>query len=368
MLDTVRLESPFITEELASAVEPALQLRQAVELGTGAVVYSFTSGELDGSFDTRVHLEVRRYRWEVVREPPAIQVPTAPYLVLEGSVHKALMGHNVEGGPLDPVAACRWFVSDVGRRLGVELPPADEWAPKRVDWAEVYDLGSYEAVQEYMERLAAARFPRREKGGKGSKSVSFNGVTTGIMIYHKGPEFRANGRKRWPRDEVECLQARADALLRFEVRALRRKLDQDGRKRVTDLSREYLEAMYDRESFRLVREGQADMETVRTHREVNERLKAVYAPELANRLFGTWLQLSALGEDVVRRELKRTTFYRQRSQLQAAGVQWLGSDVRILSKVSLVPEGFAPLRADVRRLTDEAPQVREALQRYRAAA
>src|SRR5205085_341409 len=99
----------------------------------------------------RVSVRVERERWEIdwrdrmgrergqddrslVRKHDC-----PPYLTIEGSVHKALLGHNIFGGPLHVSQACRWFVADVGARLGLALPPADAWEVGRVDWAEVYD-------------------------------------------------------------------------------------------------------------------------------------------------------------------------------------------------------------------------------------
>jgi II/X family phage/plasmid replication protein len=129
----------------------------------------------------------------------------------------------------------------------------------------------------------------------------------------------------------------------------------------------YLEGVHDREAARLLKEAAGTMETVRTHREVSRRLQSTYQGELGNRLFGTWLQLAALGEKEVKRDMAARTFYRQRKQLIDAGCSWAATDVIIL-KTSAVPQGFSPVRYDRRRLTEEAEQVKLQLYSYSRAA
>jgi len=107
---------------------------------------------------------------------------------------------------------------------------------------------------------------------------------------------------------------------------------------------------------------------VRTHLEVSRRLEQTYTPELANRLFGTWLQLAALGERVVKDKMSRPTFFRQRKQLVDAGCSWNAADVRVVASSSAIPLGFSPVRSDPRRLVEEADLVKYKLQTYSRAA
>jgi hypothetical protein len=86
---------------------------------------------------------------------------------------------------------------------------------------------------------------------------------------------------------------------------------------------------------------------------------------VASSLFATWVQFSALGEDESRKDMKRATFYLHRKQLQDAGVSWHGADVAIVNRTSLIPAGFSPVRADLRRLTSLDPLVVTLLAPYR---
>ena len=94
----------------------------------------------------------------------------------------------------------------------------------------------------------------------------------------------------------------------------------------------------------------------------------MYSQKLSNHLFGTWMQLATLGERVVKHEMPARTYYRQRKQLTDAGCAWNASDVQIVPRHSTIPLGFAPVRSDPRRLTEEADQVKYKLQSYSRAA
>lgn len=364
-VDTVRLRSPSIGERQAHRIEQNCKRKQQVDLATGVYDYEITTGSLAGSWDDR--LSVRVEREEIVRlskTGAVIARRCEPYLTVEGSVHKALLGHNIYGGPVEPVAAIRWLLHDLAGRLWIDLPNADGWTVQKIDWAEVYNLGTYEAAQEYMLGLNRATFPRRQVDRYGDESLHSHGSTTTVKVYRKAPEFYHHDYKRLrtqiSESELAELQERASGLLRCEVSIKTRKLaaDNKGEKpSVAWLTREYLESVHDREMARLLREANSTMETVRTHLEVSRRLEMFYKPELANRLFGTWFQLATLGEEIVKGKMPARTFYRQRKQLQQAGCSWQAANVKIVPQLSVIPLGFAPVRTSPRRLADQAPQV-----------
>jgi hypothetical protein len=404
MLDTVALTSPYLSESDAAQIERACVLRRAVCLATGEKLYELTTGSLAGSWDSRVSVRVEREEW--VAEPASIAArmastagsdvqvsriegkqvagttgirrprpvvskqPCAPYLKVEGSVHKALVGHNVWGGPCAVAPTLAWFIDNVGERFGVSLPCSEDWTARRVDWAECFDLGTFEACEEYMTGLNMAQFPRRKVIRYGSESLFAPGRTTSVKVYHKGPEFHAHDRRRlfdWmDEEEVHNLQARANGILRFETSIKARKLDDDfgGKPTVVELTREYLERVHDKEVGRLLKEANNDMETVRTNQAVSRRLREKYEGNLSNTLFGTWLQLAALGEKEVKKTMTARTFYRQRKQISDAGVSWLGSDVYVCSRLSAIPFGFSPVRSDKHRLTEEHSRVSDKLGSY----
>ncbi len=372
MLDTVKLESPPLSESLASESERSLVRRQGIEVGTGEVLYEITAGSLEGSYDSRVSLRVQRER--IVCDEITGQRelrPCAPYLWLEGSPHKAMLGHNIEGGPEDVQAACRWFVADVASRLSVRLPDGLGWLVRRLDWSEVFRL-PYEACEGYIWAMNQARYSRRQPLRFGEQTIMFPGSTTAHKLYHKGPEFSAHDHKRLAAflgpDEAGALQRVANERLRVETSVKARKLTYDfgNLPRVREVDAEYMRNVHDRELGRILREGDGEMKTVRKHRDVRDRLRQLHGERLGAVLFGTWTQLVMMGEGETRKGLTRPTFYRHRKLLKDSGVSWLGSDVFTLPD-SLIPADFVPRRSDPRHVGGEDPEVSRKLAPFRAA-
>lgn len=388
MLDTVRLRSPSLDEATVHIIEKLLERRSAVSMETGEVRYQFTTGPLVGSWDTRVQVQVEREAWavpSVVMESAfqarqangkrlkrqAVRVPSEPYLIVEGSVHKAAQGNNIYGGPERFLLAVEWFVADVADRLGVTLPAGRLWVPLRVDWAECYDLGSFEAVQDFMRGIRSASYPKRKPSIHGDETVCFPSRVATPKLYHKGPEFSTHDRSRLAKcleqGALFELQERANGILRTETSIKDRALEAEyGTGKTCAVVQEtWLNAVHDREIDRILREGKTTMETVRHHLDVSRRLHEVYGQELASRLYGTWFQLSTLAEAEVRGSMNRATFYRQRKQLEEAGVSWHATNVIAFEAKSYIPAGFSPTRKDPRRMTGESEAVRLRLDSYR---
>ncbi len=386
MLDTVKLESPELGEDLAREIELRCVRRSAVEIGTGELLYELTTGSLQGSYDHRVSIRVMRSRLvqhkrqsfdrqsgRMVSTSSQVYELCKPYVLLEGSAHKAMLGHNVYGGPESVREACEWLVQDVGSRLGVELPNGAEWLVRRIDWAEVYELPDYAAVEEYVWGLNSAEYPRRSVARYGRESIFAAGRTTAVKAYHKGPEFSKHDHKRLRgimRDaDLEDLQHYANRVLRWEVSVKAKKLDEDhGQKpRVSEISADYLRKLHYREVRRLVREGEAEVKTVRKQKDVRDRLLEVYDARKAGLLLGTWHQLVTLGEKETARAIADRTFRRHKQLLRDAGVTWIGADVLVVPRVSTLPADFSPTQRDPRRRAGEDPVVVAKLRELRAA-
>lgn len=382
MIDTVRLSSPALSEDVISVISAMLRNKTCIENNTGQVVYDFTSGSLFGSGDSRTLIQVRRDRWEVPspnwRDPSVsskqpIKVECDPYIVIEGSVHKAMLTHNVFGGPLEWFPSIQWWIASLGESLEVSFPFCGSWLVERVDWAEAFDMGCREAVEEFLNDLQHVRYYRRKAiPHNPGKSLAWPGTTSYLRAYAKEFEFQENGykslRKAVHRQHgtmgmsiCEFISACSVGILRVELEIKAKGLDRDfgTRPRVDQISSEYLRDLWEKETGRVFREeSEEDMKTVRTAKEVEARLVTLYGVRLGLTLFGTWLKFCSMDEGEVRKGLSRPTFYRQRSQLEAAGVSWVGSDVTLKGpKSSHIPEGFSVCLSDPRRLTQVDPKV-----------
>ena len=378
-IDTIRLRSPSIDETLAREIEASCIQRRALDLRSGEILWEFTTGDLDGSWDSRIMVKVMREEHVVDKNGFVRLCDCEPYVLLECSAHKVLMGHNIYGGPINFQATVVDVVEAIETRLAVELPNAGRWFVRRVDWAEVYRL-SFIAISEFFEGLQTVQFPRRKASKHGSHSMHFPGSTTTVKLYHKGPEFREHDYKklkrffthyrtqqfpqasscvanaRWVSMKLEALQRLANNRLRVEVGINSIKLDRDFGHMpvVSEVTDEYLTKVHDREIMKLLKEGKEAMETARTNRDVAARLKDIYGPEhrMVGILFGMWMQLAGLGEEIVKANMKPRTFYHNRKLLQDAGISWFNTNVYVLeNKESALPKNFVPLRSDARICT-----------------
>lgn len=355
MIDTIRIKSPYLSLSDVEKIRPACELRQAVKLSTGQLIYEFTSGELLGSYDYRIRFSLSNEGYIFNSD---LGVPekckTDWYIIIECSVSKLLHGHNLFASTRDVSVAVAYVVDLCSRLLDVELPEFHEWEILRLDYSKNFDLGSEFVVRSYIRTLFNSEFPRRigRRNTYGDSSIYFSGTTTTVKFYAKGPEFRAHDAKRLKKgvvsvDELTELNDLASRLLRVEVQVNEKKLDYDFKRSVFcfDLTEEYLEKLYKNEVEKVVK-CMDSKNIVRDAISVRKRLIELYGTNKGNSILGTWYQLTTLGEEATRSSMSKATYYRHRRALIDAGVSWLGSDVCLSD--SIIPADFQPFSGDKR--------------------
>lgn len=370
-IDTVKLKSPPVPESVIRQVEQNSIKRRGVDMRSGEVLYEITTGELMGSWDARISVRPMREEWVANKKGRPELRPCEPYLILECSAAKALNGQNVYGAPVDFQATCQALVELVEDLLDIELMPARYWTVRRIDWAEVYAL-PMAAIFEYFRGIYTAQFPRRRAQKYGDHAIYFPGSTTTVKLYHKGSEFAKHDaarlkhffglhrgqqfphageeNRRWVKRKVEALQRLANNRLRVEVEIHADKLDFDfgNQPRVDEVTDSYLMELHDKEIQRLLREGKSGMQTVRLSNEVHNRLMALYGDTAGNRLHAFWCQLSIQGDLACKEHYSRPTFYRNRRQLEKAGVSWNNTDVKLIRVLENNDFEFVPVRVSPR--------------------
>jgi II/X family phage/plasmid replication protein len=366
-IDTVTLRSPFISDTLAEKIERQSILHQKVDKPSGEIFHSFTTKSLEGSFDARISVKVQRSK----REFGGKTIKCEPFVTLECSVHKQLMGHNVYGGPENFQTAMVWLIEKVGEWLGVILPSALSWEVRRVDWAEVFVLPSEQAVKAWIGGLRLGeKCGRKEVRTYGRHGIFLKGESTCVKYYHKGSEFRKHDRKRvihvLGEAEADRLQKLADRILRAEVEIRTKKLRDDfgHQPLVSEVTDEYMQSVYDKEMAKVVRRGQSGMSLVCTIHTVHQRLTEQYGERRAGCLFSTWHMLATLDEEQVKKIKKHTTYYEHLRDLRKAGCSWRGTDILLGKTQELIPDGFAPFRKDGRRWTEELDIVKQHIYPY----
>lgn len=374
-LDTVRLKSPYMQRSIVDRIKAQGESYCRMQNDTGEIVWEITRTNLRGSFDSRIMVKPMYEDCTKSKSGKPEWHVSDPYLIVECSVAKAINGQNVYGVIEDMQGACERVRTLLQQLLGVTLPPTANWTVQRVDWAENFQL-PYQAVQEFFEGIYHVAFPRRKMQKYSNESIFVPGTTTTIKLYHKGPEFQKNDRKRlfvvlrneyqqnrphgappeWATNKASrrltALQRLANNRLRAEVELHAEKLDYDfGHKpKVREITTEYLQAVFDKEIQRLMREGNGAVQIVRTSMAVRDRLDARFTQELAGLLHGFWLGLATHGEDDMKKRFTRPTFYRRRKQLVDSGVSWLATDMQLIERQGqMLPADFSPIRANPRR-------------------
>ncbi|GIP39033.1 hypothetical protein J31TS4_23130 [Paenibacillus sp. J31TS4] len=366
-IDTVKLISPPVTEHVVEAAERLHGSKRKLTLDarSGELEQEFTESYLLGSYDARISLVVKRDKpIRDAEQGKNVSVPCEPYLVVECSVHKVMLGHNVYGGSSDFVACCRYLVNYISECLGEELPLADDWEVGQVDTAEIFQLSSPEACKAWFQGLQLGEtYRNRTINRYGKSSIHVPGSFVCLKAYYKGDEFQKHDAKRLSEvmafDYIKELQRIADKTIRVEASIRRDKLVYDfgSKPLVKDITEDYLNSVYDKEVASFFRIGEAKAKTVNSIQNVKARLAEFFTPRRARNLFTTWMELKLCGESEVKSGMSSSTFHEHIRYLKEAGCCWHGTD----ESNSLVPEDFAPVRQDARRMTVVAPEIMEKL-------
>lgn len=374
-LDTIRLKTPYLARTIVDQVKVKGESYSKLQNETGEVLWEMTRTNLRGSFDSRIMVKPMYEDCTKSKQGKPEWHPSQPYLIVECSVGKAFHGQNIYGVIENMQEASERLRALLEQLLGVRLPHTSNWRVQRIDWAENFQLPR-EAIPEFFEGIYHVAFPRRKMQKYGSEAIFVPGTTTTIKLYHKGPEFEKNDSKRlfvvlrnlfhqnrpknsppeWAhtqaRRKVGAFKRLAQGRLRAEVEIHAEKMDYDfgHQPKVQEITTEYMQAVFDTEMSRLLREGKDAIQVVRNSIAVRDRLEAHYSPELAGLLHGFWLGLATHGEEDMRRRSKRPTFYRRRKQLVDVGVSWLATDMQLIERQGQkLPSDFSPVRVNPRR-------------------
>lgn len=368
MYDTIVLKSPEIDTDTVTKLMKFCRLSEGIDIFTGELLYTFTSGELEGSYDYRIRFKVdnTEYIKEDTRTP--IRVQTYWHIIVECSLHKLLMNHNCFGGPRDLKKSVKYLVKFLESVTSVELPDYKQWEVKRIDVSKIFVFKNKAICKKIVDNLKNAYYTRR-KPRIYDTSVMFSGSTTTVKLYWKGPEFKKHDYKRlvkyinreidlnWSKDnhdlimhklallkmEYDNILEKAYRILRYECEIKSRKLKDIFSKEVvlvSDINDETLHKVSDDELFRLMKERCDEMDIVRRSDLVLERLHNLYGFNLGNSLYSTWAQLVQFGEGRTKNTMSKPTFYRHKKQLIEAGCSWFCSTLK-LQQFSIVPEDFS---------------------------
>lgn len=363
MLDTVVITTEALTEEHYQIIQAQLQARSGVEPATGEVKYlRYVASLAVPTSGTVLRLTVDTAKWlKMPGERNPCKVAMKSFRV-EGSIHKAMHGHNVYGGPVYPQEAIWWLVNQVACLLQCEMPTLDHWFVRRLDVAECFDLGSLENVRGWIRAKSLVVYPRRDVHFWGDMGLSVQGTTTDLRAYAKGPQFHKEGGYQ---ALLSCrdvntaheVSAMAQRVLRCEVEIKAPKLEKlEHKGRADMITREWLhEEIYDAEWRKFLRPIDSDARMVHTAVEVEARLRATYDDSgLVFRLYMVWCALAVRGEAWYRTQVAGSTWREQRRQLEKAGISWESTNVLTIDSPTNL-QHFGPFLGAIERITEVLP-------------
>jgi II/X family phage/plasmid replication protein len=323
----VKLKSPPIDEGTAAYLEKQCVLKSGLDLKSGEILYEITTGSLLGSWDSRISFQVKREEWVVNGNGRLDLMPCKPFVMVEASIHKFFFGQNIYGNPCNFQERIPLFINLLGELLDSDglyessyemFHDGLKWEVRRVDWAEMFAL-TLAAQKEFFFALKHCKFPRRAlKEAKYDTAVHYPGKFTTLRIYGKGAEFKAHELPRIRRaltlyyrrqiaetkkngiralfdhtaiqlieEKIKAIQRLANNRLRAEVQINADKLHYDFKGRyplVSEITDEYLAAIFQDQMFKLLKEGKSAMQTVRTFDAVRARLNDNLGKRSANRV------------------------------------------------------------------------------------
>lgn len=340
MIDTIKIISPSITPAIEAAVYRLCRQRHSlVDTETGTVEWEFFTGEIRDSWDARIGLSLVDHEIVNRNGKPEKRKLLHPRLKVECSIHKAMMGHNVFGGPERFQPAVVWLVDELSEQMGCELPNALDWQVQRIDWAEIFQFTS---MKSWFAQLKHLYYPRRGESAIRWEATSFWVSTSMIFakVYQKQAEFLSHDYQRVLKMQgvkhAEFLKQISENIIRCEVELRPRKLKKvhgiEGRNLyVREVCDELVREVWVSEMGKILQFNVSVPETYCDTYAVAKRLQASgLTPKLQMILFGTWQALSTMGEEHCKQMMPKRTFLRHKAELKEMGIAWSSTDAMVV--------------------------------------
>lgn len=267
MLDTVGFYVPT-TKKIAKMIKTSGIRTAKMNQTTGIVFYDHSSLQFSPSWSSKINIQLLEKNYQLdLRLRKSFLTSCPPYLKIEFSACKYLLGHNVDsihlGMLVDVVHKLR---KDLKSHFDIDLPGIDSWFPYRLDTCVNYVMPSLSSVTNYLTYIKRLDYVRRKKiEHRQLDYAEQDMVASGFYcsssydtfkIYSKGLEHKKHSTMQYnSAAEAADLQTRANNILRFEVEnkksllAICRKAQgRDRRKYLNKKIREY--SMYVKTGYR----------------------------------------------------------------------------------------------------------------------
>ncbi len=320
MVDTIKIFS-FIDKQTYLKIKFHSNIKCMYNSSNGMIYYEIINDSLRGSFDSSLSVrvdEASRYG-----KPGFV-------LEIEGSYHKIIKGHNAFGGFYNLCEIALNLKKLVENAYNVKLPGLQHWFLQRVDITRVFDLKSNENVRKYINSFRTLTYPRRNLKFYEDESVYVSGQTTTLKIYNKLKEFIKNDKKKIVKFENFNLNEflfNIQGYVRFECEIKKKKLKSiynNNFIRVRNVTYCDLEKVWCDEFMKILKFDFNEIKKVKDKDSVLNRLKTCYQNRKACELYNFYLAIKCDGESSVKSNMPKATFYRKRSELKSAGIDFTG--------------------------------------------
>lgn len=381
MIDTVCFLTPIIPQFYIEKIKLKIKLYQCIDCDSGEMVYSFSTGQIKGSFDSSINIKIN----------------TDNTIKITCSIHKVILGNNIAYGSDNLILLANCLKKIIYKTLDVKLPDVIQWELLRVDYTLTFNLGNQRNVESYINSLRmTASYARRETDGKDNQGVWLNGATTVIKFYNKQREFIKHDYKKIEkiagREAAERLIDLSEGLLRVEVSIFSRKIKQlfpktkyrkNLYKQYKNLIKKYgikseyvqafdkvlktnkvtlkdfkidkIKKLWESEVLKVIKDNDNKV-LINKDDLVLEILNKEFKTRKANGLYSFWTLLSTRGENYVKQLYKKQTFYNYRKDLINSNISWKDTNIYIKTEhkvISFVPVLDSPFLYDFNQPNEE---------------
>lgn len=319
MIDTIKIYAE-IDKETHDKIKSLSIVKSSVDNAIGHLQYEIINGHLEGSYSNKLSVKVgcgARYHF----------VDLGYFIEIEGSYHKIVKGYNSHNGFYDIVAIGHNLINMVSLSYDIELPDIDEWYLQRCDVAICYDLKTQENVKSYINSLSRCNYPRRNAKFYYDESIYLSGTTTTLKIYNKLLEFIKHDIKKFTNENFDLFtyEKSITGFIRFECEIKKKMLQRIyniTNIKLINVKYDDLKNVWSEEFMKIIKLVKNDLEIVRGREQVKERLNKLYKSSKANRLYNFYCAIQLNGENVVKKDSGKDTYYRNIADLKSARIDF----------------------------------------------
>lgn len=318
MIDTIKIVS-MINLETYSKIKSSSIIKTSYHSATGEIFYTIINDSLPGSYSSS--LSVR------VGEGSKYRFTNMYYIEIEGSYHKLIKGYNSHNGFYNISEISINLIKLVENSYNIKLPILRHWFLQRIDIAICFDLKNQENVQRYINNLNCCNYPKRKLKHYEEESIYLTGSTTTLKIYNKLKEFEKHDKKKFcdTNFNLPDYLNEIKGFIRFECEIKKRKLTYIFNKKniriysllYTDIKNIWIEEFS--KFFKILKN---DLDLVNEKQLVKDRLNSIFKSTRSKNLYNFYLLVILQGLQEVKRDMNRSMYYKNISDLKKAKIDF----------------------------------------------